>query len=336
MTKTLGFGIIGVGRFGKNYIRNIKNLHGTKLIAIAGKSQNSFNKISSEIPDKVIKAKDASEILENKDVDCVVIATPPSTHFQIAKQAIEAGKHVLLEKPMVKNIHEAKQLKKIVGKSKKVFMVGHQYLYNDHINFLKSQIQNNHIGKMAFVASEYLYPEPMRYDIGCLWDAGTHILSILQYLFDPGRITKVQGKSFQLLDKGFDDFNIVAFEFENGLKASIVVSWIYPEKTRRVVLLGEKKTAIFDEILEKDKLRFYDRIPLDKINTSVYNHVKGYVPEIKYHSPSIKAGEPLHNELMHFIDCIRKNKEPLTNMEHSFQITEWLDKISREIKIPGY
>jgi len=328
--KKLNFAVIGAGRFAKNHIRILQESKDVNLIGIASRTKESLDVARGSVPKNAVLTTDASKLINNKDVDCVLIATPPSTHFELAKAAIKAGKHVLLEKPMATNLKEADELRKIVKNQDKVFMVAHQYTYNDYINYLKSNIKK--IGKVGVVYGEHLYPGPMGDDIGCLWDAGTHVLSIIQYLFNPGNIKNISGNGMDILGNKLDDFTACTIEFENGLKALLNVSWIYPEKSRRFIAFGDKSTAVFDDLSNDSKLKFYKVIPK---NRSIYsdNFEKMQMkPLIK----NIDTKDALKNQLDHFIDCIKDKKTPETNIDKSCQITEWLDRISREIKLPGY
>ena len=196
--KKLNFVVIGAGRFARNHIRILQESKDANLVGITSRTKESLGKIRGSVSKNVVLTTDASKLINNKNVDCVLIVTPPSTHFELAKAAIKAGKHVLLEKPMAANLKEADELRKIVKNQNKVFMVAHQYIYSDYINYLKSNIKE--IGKVSFVYGEHLYPGPMRNDIGCLWDAGTHVLSIIQYLFSPGSIKNISGNGADILD----------------------------------------------------------------------------------------------------------------------------------------
>lgn len=332
-TKKLNFAVIGAGRFAKNHIRVIQESRDANLIGVSSRTKEGLGKIRDLVPKGVQLTTDASKIIKDRNTDCVLIVTPPSTHFEIAKAAINAGKHVLLEKPMAANLKEADELRKIVQKQNKVFMVAHQYVYNDYINYLKSNIRD--LGEVNFAYGEHLYPGPMRSDIGCLWDAGTHVLSIVQHLFNPGNIRKVAGKSMDILGNKLDDFTSCTAEFENGLKVLINVSWVYPEKSRRFIVFGDKSTDVFDDVSQDGKLKYYKAIPQAKQLGYVYSDdfKKMKSRPLKQ---EINAKDTLSNQLAHFIDCINYGKQPLTNIEKSHEITRWLDKISRGIKLPSY
>ena len=311
--KPLRFGLLGLGYFGKNYVRLLQSMEGVELAAIASRTEETLARFKGSVPAAAIKTTDSATILKNPDIDCVVIATPAHTHFSLAREALENGKHVLLEKPMTTSLEEARQLKAAVKKSRSTFMVGHQFVYHDCIRHLRSLINEGSLGRVNYAFGEHaLFPS--RPDVGCLWDAGTHQLSMLQYILKPGKIVKVVGRSVDVSGRGVDDFTVAAVEFKSGLLATVLVSWLGAKKTRRLALVGEKKVAVFDDVEENDKLRLFSRSP---------------EPEL----PRISAKEPLLNELEHFIHCIRTGESPLTGIDSSYEITGWLDKISASLSV---
>lgn len=321
---TLKFGVIGVGHFGKHYARLLQEIKEVELTAVASPGIASRKLI---LPRSVKKFSDPGLLIKDPDIDCVVIATPVSSHYKLAVSALKAGKHVLLEKPMTRTLREAKKLQKVVAQSSLVFMVGHQYLYNDFIRHLKEKLDQKILGKISHIFAEHLYPGPIRPDVGCFWDAAGHELAILQYLFGPLTVKEVKGKTVEIGGRG-DDFSVAEIifipprharaGFTNELTVTMVVSRFYPEKTRRFSIVGDKGAVIFDDQRdEKLKFYFYSRI-LD-------------VSKMKTSTPKIAAAEPLRNELEHFIYCAKNKKTPLTNIEHGVSITEMLHKIYSHI-----
>lgn len=315
--KPLRFGLFGLGYFGRNYVRLLQSIKGVELTAVCSRTAETLAKLKNSVPAAAIMTTDSSAILKNPSIDCVVIATPAQTHFSLAKKALESGKHVLLEKPMTASLEDAKKLKALVAKRKgsQAFMVGHQFVYHDYVRHLRSLINANLLGVIKCAFGEHIL-FPSRPDVGCLWDAGTHQLSMLQYLLQPGKILKVSGRSIGMPGNGgngIDDFTAAAVEFKSGLLATIIVSWRGAQKTRRLALFGEGKLAVFDDTQEKDKLKIFSR---------------SLEPEI----PRVSAREPLRNELEHFAGCIRTGESPLTGIDGSYEITEWLDKISGSLR----
>jgi len=282
----MNFALIGAGKFGKNYDRLLKEIPGVSLKAIVTASSGNLE-----------------TVLQDPEINCVVIATPPATHFEIAKTALEAGKHVLLEKPMVLSVQEAEELKKVVGKSGRVFMVGFQYLFNGYIQYLKKEIENGAFGEIKKISSEH-FQSPPRNDVNAFWDAAPHPLSIFQYYFEPTKILNVE------VETATREFTSVKVRFDRAPLLSIKTSWPGEKKVRKLILEGEKQTAILDETLEKQKLRFSS----------------GLVP-------NIEADEPLRNEVEHFLDCIQNQKTPLTDVNFGCLNTKWLEIISENLTL---
>lgn len=312
----LKFGVIGAGHFGKHYLRLLQEIKGASLAAVASPGIAARKLV---LPYSVKKFSDPDLLIKDRDIDCVVIAAPVSCHFSLAKAALEAGKHVLVEKPMTKTLAEARKLRRIVKRSGRIFMVGHQYLYNDYIRYLKRKLDQKVLGKISHVFAEQLYFGPIRPDVGCFWDAAGHELAILQYLFGPLAIKQVRGRAVKIGRGGKgDDFSAAEITFASGLVVTIIVSRFYLEKTRRFSIAGDKGTAIFDDQRD-EKLKFY-----------FYPSTSG-VSQIKISVPKIAAGEPLRNELEHFINCVKNKKTPLTDIKHGVFITEMLHKIYNSI-----
>lgn len=313
--KPLRFGLLGLGYFGRNYVRLLLGAKGVELAAISSRTRETLDSFASIVPKAVVRTTDSAAILENPGIDCVVIATPPSTHFSLAKEALDNGKHVLLEKPMVASLQEAVRLKSAVRKnSGSTFMVGHQYVYNDYVRALKGRLDSNYFGGVRYVLGEHLSSRS-RSDIGILWDAGTHHLSMIRYLFNPGKLVEAEASRISLSNDGQDDFTAASLKFGNGLLATLIVSWLGSTKTRRLSIAGRKKTAVFDAVGKKASLKFFPGL----------NDFSLSGPEV----PRIAAGEPLLNELDHFLMCVRTGEAPLTGIDESFAVTEWLDRISK-------
>src|SRR3989344_4751788 len=171
MQKPLNFAVIGAGRFARHYIKLLQETENTRLVGIACRTSEGLENVK-DISLNIKKTTDSIKLINDNKVDAVIIATPPSTHLILAQEALKAKKHLLLEKPMVASLKEAKMLNKAFSRTKSVFMVGHQYVYNDNIRFLKNKI--GELGVINLVDAEHFYPGPMRNDVGCLWDAGTH------------------------------------------------------------------------------------------------------------------------------------------------------------------
>lgn len=305
--KTLQFGIIGLGHFGKNYARLLQEISGVNLV----KTSNTPG--------------ETDEIINNKEIDCVVIATPPHTHCELIVKALRAGKHVLVEKPMVLTSAEAKKVKKELDKNKNlVFMVGFQYIYNDYIRYIKDHVAE--LGRVGYMMGAHLYCGPLRADVGSFADAAIHDLAVLEYLFSPGKVVKVAGTSKSFNNSANDDFSAVTVTFKNGLAAHLLTSWYWPEKVRKVVLVGEKGMALFND-RDENKLKWIKNV----YPASDSGHSSLFLPGIiEGVSPvSVNAGEPLKNELQHFIQCVNTGSQPLTGIDFGSRVTAMMEEIKK-------
>lgn len=235
--ETLRFAVIGIGHFGKNYVRLLGEMPGVELSAAAR------------------NADEARAVLQRPDIDAVVIATPPTTHAALAAAALESGKHVLVEKPMVLNTADAQALRKKVASSQRVLMVGHQYCYHDYVQHLKEQIHRGALGEVRYVYAEHLYFGPVRRDVGAFWDTATHELAIIDYLFGPCEITDARGSACAMLGGTDDDFAACTVNFSNGLLATMVASRFAPQKVRRMFFGGTNGLATFDDLEPTNKLK---------------------------------------------------------------------------------
>lgn len=319
----LRFGVIGVGYFGKHYVRLLQEIPGAQLVAVVSRREAEF----ADLPVRVKRYRSVDEMLKNSEIDCVIIATPPSTHAELAINALEKGKHVLLEKPMATSVAEANRIAMTVQKSGRVFMIGHQYCYNDYIRQLKQEIEAHSLGDIRYLFAEHLYAGPVRLDIGCFWETATHKLAMIDYLFSQPSLVKASGQMIDMSRSGRDDFSSCVLTFDNGFVAAITTTWFAPYKLRRMILGGTNGMALFDETQEHPLTLYHHSYPQQE---SLEPHTSHFfeIPEGEKEFPSVTMREPLANQIEHFIDCIIHGKTPLTDSEHGLRITRMLQDIT--------
>lgn len=319
----LRFGIIGTGYFGRHYVRLLQEMPGAELYAVVSRSEAEL----ADLPSSINRYTSAEEMFKDSAIDCVVIATPPSTHAELAINALEKGKHVLLEKPMATSFTEAGRIAIAVEKNGRVFMVGHQYCYNDYIRQLKKEIENKSIGDRTYLFAEHLYAGPVRLDIGCFWETATHELAMIDYLFSQPHLVKASGQMIDMFQSGHDDFSSCVLTFDNGLVAAITTTWFAPYKLRRMILGGRNGMALFDEAQEHPLTLYRHSYPQQE---SLETHTSHFfeIPEEQKEFSSVTVREPLANQMEHFIDCVINRRTPLTDSEHGLRITQMLQKIT--------
>ncbi|MBI5728678.1 MAG: Gfo/Idh/MocA family oxidoreductase [Candidatus Magasanikbacteria bacterium] len=321
----LRFGLIGFGRFGKHYARLLQTTPGVQLTTVCASTQASFMTPATELAPGIKTTTDAAEIFGDQTLNCVIIATPLATHFDLIMSALKAGKHVLVEKPMVLTVKQAQAVQKVAASQSNIFMVGFQYLYNDYIRYLKSVLDS--FGMIQYFRGEHLYCSPIRSDVGCFQDAGVHDLAILEYFF-PGQQFSISGSRHSISHSERDDFTSTTLQYQNGLTAALTTSWFWPEKVRKITIVGDKGMAVFDDQLQHDKLSLW-KLPYPSTTNSKGNRsqIVQFEKEAKFIKPSINAREPLLNELEHFIHCVHTGAKPITDSTFACRVTEACEKI---------
>lgn len=320
MNAPLRIGLIGLGRFGAHYARLLQEIEGVSFYAVAARDKESFEK--AHIPNGVKKFENGAALINNANVECVIIATPTTTHATLAKAALAAGKHVLVEKPMTATLAEAHAVANAVHASGRTFMVGHQYLYNDYIHELKRQIDAGVLGTIAYVFAEHFYPGPVRSDIGVFWETATHEIAILDYLFGRPAASEIIGTRIDIDKRGYEDYASIGFTLSNGVRATIVNSWIAPKKIRRLIIAGDKGTVLFDDLEPHEKLKF-----TSTPDTGTDMEAGELVSSFRSNT------EPLRNELEHFIHAVRTKRPPLTDITHGLYVVEMLDAIYKAVPL---
>ncbi len=309
----LRFGLIGLGHFGKHYARLLQELPNVYLIAVANDTMEVFRTHKDLLHPDILQTTNPAEVLSSPQVDCVVIATPASTHFALVVAALRAGKHVLVEKPLTTNVAEANTIRILAREKRRVCLVGFQYVYNNFVRALARLLPE--LGTIKYCFGEHQSPGPIRSDAGSFIDAGVHDLSLIYFLFNPGMARKVSGSSFGVNE----DFSSVAIKFSSGLRAHIFTTWYAPEKTKKFTVVGELGIAEINDRQENDKLRVwrcrYPAFTATTFPSSIYFNLPE--PEI----PTVTANEPLRNELEHFINCVHTNTQPTTNADFGYQLT---------------
>ena len=319
----LRFGLAGLGYFGKHYARLLQHMEEVELGAVVVHGDKEIPDLKSSVK----RYADAGELFGDREIDCVVIATPPSTHAAFAIAALEQGKHVLLEKPMATSVQEAEQIVLAAKKQHRTLMIGHQYCYNDYVRHLKEELDNKSLGDVGYLFAQHLYAGPVRLDIGCFWETATHELSIIDYLFSRPKLVKATGQMLDMSRSGRDDFAACVLTFDNGLVATITTTWFAPEKSRRMILGGTHGMALFDE-KEAHHLTMYSHEYPKQESPEPHTSHFFQISEEEKRIPDVNAHEPLKNQVEHFIDCVVNGNIPLTDGEHGLRITRMLDEIT--------
>src|SRR6266571_2334164 len=312
----LCFGVIGWGYWGPKIARNLDSLPHAMVTMVA--DADLYRLASLRKNQSGVKTTTLPEDVFRSDVDGVVIATPVRTHYQLAKEALLHGKHVLVEKPLTADVVEAEELVTLAEKQQRILMVGHTFEYSPAVNELRKLVQSGELGKIYSIEAERLNLGLLRSDINVIWDLAPHDISILLYILGqtPKQVT-IQAHAH--LQPQIQDIAHLDLEFADGMTAHIHVSWLHPCKVRRVTVIGNAKMAVYDDTNPAEMLKIY--------NKGADVHAD---PEVSYRYgaitiPHIDWIEPLYLECEDFAHAIRTGAQPRAHGGVGLQVVQVLE-----------
>ncbi|OGW69832.1 MAG: hypothetical protein A2036_01315 [Omnitrophica bacterium GWA2_50_21] len=329
--KTLRLGLIGFGYWGPNLFRNFSNLHGVQILRIADQNEIQLKALRHSYPNVDLSA-DYRKLLADDNIDAIVLATPVSTHFVMAKQALSAGKHVFVEKPLATSSRHCQALIRIAKKSNKILMVGHTFEYHPAVRKIGELIKSGSFGKLRYI-------DAVRVNLGryqsdgknVLWDLAPHDLSII--LHWTGKMpTEVSARGKGFVKSSVEDVVFITLEFPDGALAHIHLSWLAPAKLRKMTIVGSKKMILYDDLENFEKIKIADRSAhLDPGSQRArVNYRLGDIV-----SPYVEYKEPLALECAHFVECIRDCRQPLTDAANGLRVVKIIEAASLSLKQNG-
>ena len=315
---------IGIGYWGPNLLRNLFSNKNCSIKTVVDLSSSRREYVRSYYPGIDVN-NDVKSVFNDDEIQAVVIATPAATHFDLVMEALKAGKHVLVEKPMAMNVKEVEQIEKLSTENNLIAMVGHTFLYNSAVIYIKKLIENNELGDIRYIYCQRLNLGRIRDDVDALWSLAPHDISILQYWLNNPDPIKVSRVGMDYVQKGIDDVVFLNLEYPNNVMANIHISWLDPRKTRTITIVGSKKMVVYDDIAD-DKVVIYDKgidpimnlgenMDFDSPNGIMYSHRSGDIS-----IPKINWIEPLKAEIQHFITCVINGEKCLSDSSHAKKV----------------
>ncbi|SFH69246.1 Gfo/Idh/MocA family protein [Planctomicrobium piriforme] len=322
-------GVVGLGGWGQNVLRSFSRTPGCELAMICDADANRLAQHGKQHPGAVATSS-YQQLLQDESVQAVAIATPAPMHYAMARDALLAGKHVYVEKPMTLRVDHAEELVRLAATYDRKLMVGHLLMYHPAVQYLRQQITAGSLGDIYYIYCQRLNLGVVRSDENAFWSLAPHDISIIQYLFgaEPEQIV-ASGQSY--LQPGVEDVVFANMRFNDGRIANIHVSWLDPLKTRQIVVVGSKKMVVFDDMQVAEKIRVYDKgaaremAVADAMGAVKVRHGDIVIP----HLPS---REPLLEETSHFIDCVQNNKQPLSDGRNGLQVVRVLETVEQNLK----
>lgn len=322
----LTVGVIGCGYWGPNLVRNFNSLPDCRLKSICDTSRERRAHMESIYPD-ILTVSNRNHIINDPDIDAVVIAVPVHLHYPFALAALQAGKHVLVEKPMASSSAECGELIRIAESKGLTLMVGHTFIYSESMVKITQIVKSGGIGDVLYINSQRLNLGLFQKKINVAWDLAPHDLSIILHILEefPSSVN-CQGNAH--ITPGVEDVTNISLSFRSGRFATIQSSWIEPRKVRQMTIVGTKGMIVFDDVQPNEKVRIYDvrvtRPPhYDTFGEFQYSYHYG-----DSSIPHLEHTEPLKMQCQHFLDCISKQKLPVTDGASGLDVVRILEASS--------
>ena len=333
MFKLIKIGMIGVGYWGPNLIRNFSDLDDVEVVACADLSEDRLKKIGKRYPG-VTCTTDFQKLLENPDVDGVVIATPVSTHYPIAKAALEHGKHVMIEKPLADSAEHALALVELARRVNRVLMVDHTFIYTSAVRKIRDLIDSGELGDVLYFDSTRINLGLFQKDINVIWDLAPHDLSIMDYLLQMEPIA-ISATGASHAGNGIANIAYMTLRFPNNAIAHFHVNWLAPVKIRQTLIGCSKKMVVYDDLEPTDKVRVYDKgITVNGSAEKRYQTLIGYrTGDVLI--PKIDATEALLRVAQEFANSIKEGREPLTDGNAGYRVVCLLEAAQKSLESNG-
>jgi predicted dehydrogenase len=333
MKQPISVAVVGFGYWGPNLVRNFRSIPECRLKRVCDLSEKRLKHLHSLYPE-VTSETDFSRIVGDPEIDAVVIATSARLHYSMALQCLNAGKHVLIEKPMATSVAECEELISVARAKGLVLMVGHTFLYSAAVRKMKEIIDNGDIGDLRYIAARRLNLGLFQKDINVAWDLAPHDISIILHIMrEMPQTVNCQGGAS--LTRGIQDMTSMSLQFSKERSAIIHSSWHDPRKVREMTIVGSKRMIVYDDIVPMEKIKVYD------VRVERPPHYDTFAEfQYAYHygdtyAPFIKHDEPLKTECQHFIDCIAGGLVPITSGSTGLDVVRILEASSQSLNNQG-
>ncbi len=324
-------GVIGCGYWGPQLIRNFSELPEAQLVAVADRRPSRLDYVRSRY-DRVLALPDHQELLAS-DVEAVVVATPIHTHHAVAREALLAGKHVLVEKPLAASVEEAQDLLNLAAERDLTLMVGHTFLYNPAVAELRRMVRSGELGRVHYVDGARLNLGQFHPLVNVLWDLAPHDISILVDILGEAPVS-VSARGSSCVQPGVHDVAYLTLTFPNGVLAQMHVSWLDPAKVRRITVVGDAKMVVYNDVSLGEKIRVFDK----GVTTPLTDNFGEFQLSYRYGAitiPYIEWQEPLRLECADFLSSVRTGRPPVTDGHQGLVVVAILEAADRSLHNGG-
>jgi predicted dehydrogenase len=325
------FGVVGYGYWGPNVVRNLDRLDETKVVAVCDKSIAARRRVAKAYPD-VLLTDDSAVLMSSPEIDAIAVVTPVWTHYELAKAALENGKHVFVEKPFTSSAAQAEELIELAERKNLKIMVDHTFLFTGAVQKIKQLLQDGALGKLYYYDSTRVNLGLFQHDVNVVWDLAPHDLSIIDHLIQ--NTPEAISATGQTHLNGHEDVAFITLYFPDKVIAHINVNWLSPVKVRTTLIGGEKKMLVWNDLEADEKIKIYDKGVNITSREGLYNLLVHYRSGDMW-APQIEQIEALNKELAYFVDCIMTNKTPVNDGNAGLRVVKMLEAASTSLKLRG-
>lgn len=330
-SSTIRMGVIGYGYWGPQIVRNFSGVDGCKVVSVSDKRPDALRRLRQAHPGVEV-TPDAEAILTSPSIDAVAVVTPVWTHFELAKAALENGKHVFVEKPFTSTVAQAEELIELAERKNRLIMVDHTFLFTGAVAKIRQLIDDGALGELYYYDSTRVNLGLFQHDVNVIWDLAPHDLSIMDYLIrqDPEAIVATGEKHLN----GHEDVAYITIYFKQSVIAHINVNWLSPVKVRTTLIGGEKRMLLWNDLEADEKVKVYDKGVSVKNGESVYQLLISYRSGDMW-APKVEQTEALKKESSYFIDCIARGEKPFNDGVAGLRVVRMLEAANRSLKERG-
>jgi len=327
----VNFGVIGYGYWGPNVVRNLVSTDGVRVLAVADKSAVSRQKAQKVHPGIQV-TDDALELITSSEIDAVAVITPVWTHYELAKAALENGKHVFVEKPFTSCVAQADELINLALRKNLKVMVDHTFLFTGAVRKIRQLLEDGALGKLYYYDSTRVNLGLFQHDINVVWDLAPHDLSIMDYLIKASPEAIVATGQRHL--NGHEDVAFMTLYFPEQVIAHINVNWLSPVKVRTTLIGGERKMLVWNDLEADEKVKVYDKGVSITSREGLYNLLVNYRSGDMW-APQLEQVEALRQELSYFVECISNNQTPFNDGQAGLRVVRMLEAASQSMNKRG-
>ncbi len=334
MSSNIRIALIGYGYWGPNYARVLDEMPDTTVAVVCDSKSDRLERAAARMP-HVETSQDLAGVLRRNDIDAVVVSTPASTHYEVARLALESGRHVLVEKPLALEVGQCEELGDLAEKKSRVLMVAHTFLYNSGIQKLRECVQSSSFGRVYYLHSTRTNLGPIRHDVSAVWDLAPHDISIFNYVLGEAPLwTSAIGS--RVLGNVREDVAFITLGYANDVIANIHVSWADPNKVRKVVAVGSLQRVVFDDLNDLERIRIYEKgVSVGQMDTESFGEFKLLMRDGDIISPRIEFTEPLKNQCADFVAAVCHKCKPLSDAQTGAHVVQTLGAIEASIRERG-